>query len=377
MPDERGVEADRPRIPHAFAERPEDARACLALTSLVWMTPRRRVELAAELGTASEMLRTIGAGRAGSRGDAERLRDLDLDDLQARVRATRASFVPYRAPGYPPQLAHIDDPPIGVFVSGPPVPDVSRCVAVVGSRGCSDLGRELATELGRGLALAGVAVVSGAARGIDSAAHVGALEAGGRTAGVLGCGIDLTYPPASRAVLERIRASGTLLSEFPPGTPPHPRHFPSRNRLVAGLCRATVVVEGGVGSGSLITAEHAMEFGRDVFAVPGAVTNPLAAAPLQLIRDGAGPIRGADDLLADLGIEAVAAASEEGPEMTEDEERVFAELRGPTLPDRVATALGVTVVDVMPLLTRLELRGLVRAAGGRYEPTARAVRRSG
>jgi len=219
--------------------------------------------------------------------------------------------------------------------------------------------------------------VSGAARGIDAAAHEGALDAGGTTLAVMGCGIDAVYPSGSRALVRRIGATGTVLSEYPPGTPPVQRNFPARNRIVAGLCGATVVVEGAKGSGSMISAEHAMEFGRDVYAVPGAVTNPLAEVPLQLIRDGATMIRGAEDLLHELGLELVAEQVVERLEISEDERRALAELTGPTLPDRVAAALGITIPRAVSLLMRLELRGLVRGVGGRYESTLKAGAASG
>ena len=160
----------------------------------------------------------------------------------------------------------------------------------------------MAHDLGRRLAGAGVHVVSGAAHGIDEASHRGALAAPGRTVAVLGAGIDVAYPRSNAALLDRILATGTVVSEYPPGVPAVPRNFPARNRIVAGLARALVVVEGAGKSGSRISVDHALDLGRDVFAVPGPVTSPLAEVPLALIREGATMIRGADDLLDDLGI---------------------------------------------------------------------------
>ena len=368
MPGETDV---RPSWPPGFVETLEDVRAALVLSTLVWMTPRRRIEIAVRYGTAIAMLEAVRDGRAGSGGDTEQVRSADAEAVEASAHAAGARVVPVGSVEYPEQLLQIADPPLVLFVVGPAPPEMTRSVAIVGSRRCSELGREVATSLGRGLAHAGVAVVSGAARGIDSAAHAGAIEGGGGTIAVLGCGIDRPYP--SRAFLERIRAAGSLVSEFPPGTPPHPRHFPSRNRIVAGLCRATVVVEGADGSGSMITVEHAMEFGRDVFALAGAVTNPLAAVPLRLIREGAGAIRGVEDLLEDLGLDAAPPDGAEEATLTDDERRVLAELHGPTVADRVASALGMSVVQVVPVLMRLELRGLVRLVGGRFERTLRAT----
>jgi DNA processing protein len=186
----------------------------------------------------------------------------------------------------------------------------------------------------------------------------------------LGCGLDVVYPPGSRDLLGRIRATGgAVVSEYPPGVPPDPWNFPARNRIVAGLCSATVVVEGAEGSGSMITAEHALEFGRDVFAVPGSTTSPLATVPHRLIREGATMIRGAEDLLEDLGLELLQEDVARRVDLSEAERAVLGRLAGPTLPDRVASELGTTVPEVVGVLMRLELRGFVRSVGGRYEST--------
>ncbi|HET7928819.1 MAG TPA: DNA-processing protein DprA, partial [Actinomycetota bacterium] len=170
----------------------------------------------------------------------------------------------------------------------------------------------------------------------------------------------------------RIGREGTLVSEYAPGTPPSQHHFPARNRIVAGLCRATVVVEGAKGSGSLITAEHAVEFGRDVYAVAGSVTSALAEVPLQLIREGATLIRDAEDLLSDLGVQVVPTEAAERLALDDAELGVLAGIVEPTLPDRLATSLGVGIREVVGVLMRLELRGFVRNVGGRYETTLKA-----
>lgn len=244
---------------------------------------------------------------------------------------------------------------------------------MVGARRCSELGREVARDIGRALGLAGTWVVSGAARGIDAASHEGALSANAPTAAVLGCGLDVVYPPGSRGLIDRIVAGrGSVASEYPPGVPPDPRNFPARNRIVAGLCGSTVVVEGADGSGSMITAEHALEFGRDVYAVPGAVVNPLAAVPLRLIREGARMIRGGEDLLDDLGLRLEQEEVAERVALSEAERAVLDRLIGPTLPDRLASELDASVAEVVGVLMHLELRGFVRSLGGRYESTLKA-----
>lgn len=241
-------------------------------------------------------------------------------------------------------------------------------VAIVGSRRCSALGREIAHDIGRRLAGAGVSVVSGAASGIDGAAHRGALAAPGPTVAVLGSGIDVAYPASHAQLIERIAATGTVISEYPPGRPAEPRHFPCRNRIIAALAEALVVVEGAARSGSRISVDHALDLGRDVFAVPGPVTSPLAETPLELIREGATMIRGADDLLGDLDV-ASRLLHAPPPDLSGDERRSFEALTGPSLPDAVGRAAGLSIPDVMAALVNLELRGLVRCVGGRYERT--------
>jgi DNA processing protein len=368
VPAERSKHASA-AWPPQFVSTEADRRAVLVLSSLRGITPRKLMDVAAQRGSASATLAWIRQGRAGSENDVSFANGLDAADIGSAIVACGARVVHWGSPEYPAQLATIHDPPLAIFVIGAPPQDLMRTVAVVGARSCSGLGRDIARDIGRALVLAGVVVVSGAARGIDFAAHEGALAAGGRTCAVMGSGIGSVYPAGSRRLVERIAASGTVVSEYPPGTPPSQRSFPARNRIVAGLARATVVVEGATGSGSLITAEHAMEFGRDVYAVPGAVTNPLAEVPLQLIRDGATMIRGADDLLNDLGLELAVDEVADRVELSRAERDVLAHVSSPTLPDRIASALSASVPDVVGILMRLELRGFVRNVGGRYETT--------
>jgi len=344
----------------------------LVLSALRGISPRNLIAIAAARGSAASTLAWIREGRAGSENDQAYARVLVPDAIEAAAEACGARFVTWASTEYPAQLRQIADPPAAIYVTGGPLPDVVAAVAVVGARRCTASGAEAAQAIGRGFALAGLTVVSGAARGIDAASHQGALEAHGATLAVLGSGLDVAYPFATRALIRRIGREGTLVSEYPPGTPPSQHHFPARNRIVAGLCRATVVVEGAKGSGSLITAEHAMEFGRDVYAVAGSVTSALWEVPLQLIREGATLIRGAEDLLEDLGAEVVQAEVSERLELDESERRVLDGIVEPTLPDRLASSLGVAIHEVVGVLMRLELRGFVRNVGGRYESTLKA-----
>lgn len=369
MSDERGRDP-WPLWPDGFTAGREDREAALVLSALAGLRPATLLPVAVLARTASACLRVVARGEIGSEQDRRLSRILRPERILASLERCGARPVWWDDPAYPPQLRTIHDPPFLLYVRGGALPERARAVAVVGARRCSATGRELARELGRGLGRAGVTVVSGAAAGIDSASHEGALEAGGPTVAVLGGGVDGAGMGTRRRLVERIAIAGTVVSEYPPGVHPSAFRFPARNRIIAGLARATVVVEGADRSGSLITGTHALEFGREVFAVPGAPTNPLAAVPLQLIREGATMIRGPEDLLEDLGIPAEAAPA---PELTETELGALRALAGPTLPERVARELGVGLAEALGVLVGLELRGLVRGIGGRFEATLAAA----
>ena len=347
-----------------------EREALLVLSSLQGITPRRLRRVAWAEGSAVRCLAAIREGRAGSRLDREYAEKIDPAAIMAALEACGATVLTYGGPGYPSELEDLQhDPPAWLFLRGRAFEAGEQRVAIVGSRSCSALGREVAHELGRRLAGAGVPVVSGAANGIDEASHRGALAAPGRTVAVLGSGIDVAYPRSNAALLDRILATGTVVSEYPPGVPAVPRNFPARNRIVAGLARALVVVEGAGKSGSRISVDHALDLGRDVFAVPGPVTSPLAEVPLALIREGATMIRGADDLLDDLGI----TWSPHAPpvELPRQERLVLEALTSPVPADSLARDAGLSLSETLTALLGLELRGLVRGAGGRFERTLR------
>ncbi len=220
---------------------------------------------------------------------------------------TRIGCVRRRAPDFPPLLAAIHDPPPQLYLRGDGSPELLRrpAVALVGARACSSYGRTVARSLGRDLAAAGLVVVSGLARGIDGEAHRGALDGGGTTVAVLGCGIDRDYPAAHAELARRIcDGGGLVVSEYEAGVEPAPWRFPARNRIIAGLCRATVVVEARERSGALITADFALEEGRDVLAVPGEITSSLSAGSNALLRLGATPVTCVEDVLEMYGLEA-------------------------------------------------------------------------
>ena len=268
--------------------------------------------------------------------------------------------------GYPPLLAELHDPPSRLHLrGGPPELLAKRSVAIVGARSCSPYGAQVARELAQSLAAAGLVVVSGLARGIDAEAHRGALAAGGLTVAVLGCGIDRDYPRAHAELARRIAESGLVVSEYPPGVEPAPWRFPARNRIIAGLTEATVVVEARERSGALITADFALELGREVFATPGEITSALSAGTNDLLRQGATPLLSADDVLATLGVEPIPRALPGG--LSPDSLAVLERLSdGARTLDELVRATEIDPPGLGAVLTELELVGLIAAADGVY-----------
>jgi DNA processing protein len=265
---------------------------------------------------------------------------------------------------YPPLLAAIPDPPAVLWLRGDAEPEMLArpAVAVVGARACSSYGRAVARSLGRELAAAGLVVVSGLARGIDAEAHRGALDAGGATVAVLGCGIDRDYPAAHGELAARIADAGLIVSEYEPGVEPAPWRFPARNRIIAGLSRATVVVEARERSGALITADFALEDGREVMAVPGEITSAVSAGSNALLRLGATPVTAAADVLEACGIEARPEPRVHAGTRAEDVLDRLTE--GPASIDELARVSGVPPGDVAAALIELELLGRVTESEG-------------
>jgi DNA processing protein len=269
-----------------------------------------------------------------------------------------------RDPRYPPLLAQLHDPPVGLFVRGSSDSLREPAVAVVGARSCSAYGAQVAHLLGRELAAAGLVVVSGLARGIDGEAHRGALEAGGTTLAVLGCGIDRDYPRAHAGLAARIRESGAVVSEYPAGTEPAPWRFPARNRIIAGVSEATVVVEARERSGALITADFALEEGRDVFAVPGEITSALSSGTNALLRLGATPVTCAADVLE---LFELAPAEPEATNLGAAAQAVLERLRdGALTGDELVRASGVDPAQASAALMELELARRVALEDGVY-----------
>ena len=264
-----------------------------------------------------------------------------------------------------PRLLHaIHDPPARLFLRGNGDAAVlaQPSVAIVGARACSPYGAQVARMLGRELAAAGVVVVSGLARGIDGEAHRGALETNGHTVAVLGCGIDRDYPAAHTSLARSITERSLIVSEYESGVEPAPWRFPARNRIIAGLCAATIVVEARERSGALITADFALEEGREVFAVPGEITSALSAGTNALLRLGATPLTAAADVLESFGLEPP-------PDGRATAGNPLLDLL-PATADELVRKTGLAVGEVIAALAELDVAGLVAEGDGIYRRLA-------
>ena len=309
-----------------------------------------------------------------------------LADEMRRLRDAGARLVRYRDAAYPERLRAIPDPPPVLYARGAPEAARQAAVGVVGTRAPSRHGRDMTRLLCRGLAAAGIAVVSGMARGIDGEAHETALSGGGGTVAVLGSGVDVPYPPEHRDLCRRIEERGAVLSEYPMGTAPLPRHFPARNRIISGLSLGVVVVEATERSGSLITARWALEQGREVFAVPGPAGASRSRGPHRLIREGAKLVENVADIIEEIAPQLAAAplpvaaadpgGTASGPLRVEGPAgAIMRDLEtGPLQMDDVIHRAGLPPQQVCALLLDLELQGLLKQLPGkRYELTPAAT----
>jgi DNA processing protein len=358
-------------------------RCALALHAALFHRPRRLQRLLVELARArnrgldgrdlaalaAEMLAPYGLAPAWDLAEAA---------LSWRQEPGR-EFVWFGSEEYPNFLAEIADPPPLLFVDGNPSTLLNPQIAIVGSRKASPYGLRNASDFARALGAAGLTVTSGLAIGVDAAAHRGALAAAAGTVAVLGCGIDVMYPWSNRALAaEIVQRGGAIVSELPCGSPPRAGHFPRRNRIISGLARGVVVIEAAKTSGSISTANHALEQGRDVFAVPGSIHSTQSEGCLELLKQGACLVRGPDDVLQELqGFQNVptrAAPQKVGVERSpadlgRDEVAVL-ELCGwePISVEALVDSSGLTVGRVSSILSTLEVKGYVQSlAGGSYQ----------
>jgi len=288
-----------------------------------------------------------------------------------KLREKGVRVISLEEPAYPPCLRHIYDPPRVIYIKGKPEVLHHPMFAVVGARRASYYGQKVAAKIAGELSLTGLCIVSGMARGIDTAAHMGALKESGNTVAVLGCGVDVVYPRENRKLMAQIIEKGAVISEFPPGTSPAAGNFPQRNRVISGLCRGVLVIEAGDKSGSLITVDFALEQGREVFAVPGQVTNPLNRGAHRLIKQGARLVEEAADILEELGYspEQRDSSGNEGEgniiNLTPQEKKVYNIISdSPISSELIIGKSGMEPSEILSLLSLMEIRGLIRQLPG-------------
>jgi len=334
----------------------------------------RREELLGVKGVNADLARDLLSFRAWDRVEAE----------LAQMAAAGVEVLLQNDPGFPARLQQIPYPPPLLFIKGNLLPQDELALAVVGTRAASYYGLKTCRRLAGALAVRGLTVVSGLARGIDTAAHQGSMENGGRTLAVLGCGLDVVYPPENQKLYEQIPKQGALISEFPLGTPPEAKNFPIRNRIISGLALGVVVVEAGLRSGTSITVRYALDQGREVFAVPGPIDSPTSLGPHRLIQDGAKLVQDPEDIFSELpalakGQRPLFAAPAEVRETTETaaappvlppasspEDPLLALLGSdPLALDELVRVTRLSASEVLSRLTILELEGLIRELPGK------------
>ena len=295
-----------------------------------------------------------------------------IEGVLVKLESCGVAYISRNSERFPTLLAQIPDPPLGIFFMGTLPPDAMPKVAIIGSRKCSEYGLLAARLLAKPLAEAGVAIVSGMARGVDSMAHRGALQGGGITIAVLGCGADVCYPAENRELRDEITKRGCVISEYAPGIKPSPAFFPARNRIISGLSIGVIVTEASLKSGTLITVDQAQEQGRDVMAVPGNISSKLSQGTNQLIRDGAYAVSDHKDVLAMLGIRIVDNLEEKQEKLevnlATDEKLVYDKLSlEPIGVEALAAATKHELGKLHLICTKLELKGLARKLpGARY-----------
>lgn len=308
-------------------------------------------------GLGPKLIETMQQVRAG----------VSLELVWERVHSLGIQVLTWEDEAYPRRLKEIDQPPPVLYLRGNLLPEDEWAVAIVGTRGITAYGRQVTAEIASVLARRGVTVISGLARGVDAEAHKVALNAGGRTLAVLGSGVDQIYPPEHRQLANQIIASGALMSDYAPGTPPDGVNFPPRNRIISGLSMAVIVIEAGERSGALITAEFAADQGREVFAVPGNINAPKSVGCNRLIHQGARPLLTPEDVLESLDLASFQQQRVARAVLPKDEveARLLSVLtREPMHVDDIRARVDMPIEKVSATLALMELKGMVRQLGG-------------
>lgn len=359
----------------------KDAEFLIALNMVPMLGSKRIIEIASAFNDFKAFLKATAEDLMQIPGISSKLCEhilkyrerVDPSGEIARAKKVGARIVTILDNDYPELLSQIYDPPPVLYVLGDPATLKYDAVAVVGTRKASTYGKNVAEIFARELASMEINVVSGLARGIDSCAHKGAADAGGPTTAVLGCGIDIMYPPENINLMKKIIHCGCVVTSFPMGTRPLSSNFPARNRIISGLSLGTLVVEAAEKSGSLITADFALEQGREVFAVPGSIMSPYSRGTHKLIKQGAKLVEDVNDILNELRLENTIINKKALPEKTsclslKDDEKIILNLIDfhPVHIEQLLAQSGKTSGEINSIITRLELKGLISTLPGGY-----------
>ncbi len=359
-----------------------DLKDWIALNMIGGIGPVRFHSLVNHFGSPKEVLSATVNQLSEVKGIGEEIAKnivgfrskLKVDEELSRIERLGIEILCIKDKTYPVNLKAIFDPPPIIYVKGNILPDDRLAISIVGSRMATTYGKIVTGRLSAGLATRGITVVSGLARGIDSAAHISALKVGGRTIAVLGCGIDLVYPPENKSLFEQIVCSGAIITEFPLSTPPDKFNFPQRNRLISGLSLGVVVVEAPIRSGSLITADYALEQGREVFAVPGLIDSNLSKGTHNLIKQGAKLVDSCEDILEEFGgllellkpIPSNHRKDVTDKDLSSSEETVLHLLSNePKHIDSIIRVSPFSSHQVVAILMQLEIKGLIQQIMGK------------
>jgi len=316
---------------------------------------------------SSDELRSLGINHKIINNLIRIRTDVSLEKIRDNIQSLGVTILTWEDETYPRRLRDISQSPPVLYIRGDLIPQDDWAVAVVGTRRITGYGQQVTERITTKLVHAGITIVSGLARGVDGVAHKAAIQAGGRTLAVLGCGVDKVYPPEHRTLFEKIVQNGAIISDYPPGTPPEASNFPPRNRIISGLSRATVVVEAGRRSGALITAEFAAEQGSEVFAIPGSILSPQSRGTNNLIQQGARVLLTPQDILETLDLTRIVEQSDARTVLPANatESSLYNILtHEPKHVDEIRTEANLSIELVSSTLALMELKGMVRQVGG-------------
>ncbi len=366
-------------MPGCIMMRTQDRLLLIALNMIPQLGPKRIMSISETFSSISDfykarhedLIKIIGISEKMSSSIIQHRKNLDVNLEIKKAKQIGASIITVIDRDYPDILKHIYDPPPVLYVLGDVKTFEYESIAIVGTRKATFYGKTIAEDFARDLASMEINVVSGMARGIDSHAHRGAIDAGGPTTAVLGCGLDIIYPPENKGLMKKIAECGCVISNFPLGSKPLGVNFPARNRIISGLSLGTLVVEAAEKSGSLITADFSMEQGREVFAIPGSIRSPYSRGTNKLIKQGAALVESVDDILEELSINNIHTLRKNkeisSQVLSEAEKKVLDLIEfDPVSIEQILKTSKLSPGQLNVILTRLELKGFISTLSGGY-----------